>query len=147
MKEKQFENESSLIVLGFKIFGVYVGFGFKESFGTPTSVEFDVDFGIKYRKWLLGFYHVHPNMLNYPSSIDHQTMYTWCNVVGRPLFCMIEGLDGEYYDDPLNEDSVTPIMVSNYLFKTYPREFKDNEMVYIGHVKRFGKFFIWRKEL
>jgi hypothetical protein len=58
---------------------------------------------------------------------------------------MIEGIDAEYLGDALNEDSVPPIMISNYLFKTYPREDKNNEMVYIGHVKRFSKFFIWWK--
>lgn len=141
-------NEQTLTVLGFRIplIGVYIGWGFWPNEGEPHSVSFDSTRVVKHRKWLLGFWHTHPNMLNYPSSIDHQTMYTWCNVVGRPLFCMIEGLDGEHYDDPLNEDSVTPVMVSNYLFRTYPREVKDNEKVYVGHANRFGKLFIWRKE-
>lgn len=138
-------NEQTFTILGFKIplINVYVGWGFWPNEGEPHSVSFDPERVIKHRKWLLGFYHVHPNMLNYPSNIDNQTMVSWCNVVGRPLFCMIEGIDGEYSDNEM----IAPIMISNYLFKTYPREDKHNKKEYIGHAYRIGKLFIWWKEL
>jgi hypothetical protein len=76
--------------------------------GTPISVSFDKYYDeiikrhIKYND-VIGFYHTHPNMLASPSSTDVETMNTWVDVLGKPLFCLIDGVNGlrtyHWYDD------------------------------------------------
>ena len=135
-------NEVTMAVLGFRIplIGVYVGWGCWKKEGEPASVSFDVKKILKYRKRLLGFWHTHPNMLNYPSSVDVPTMYTWCNTVGKPLFCMIEGIDGDTYTEEHKE------AIANWLFTTYPMDNREDRKEYVGYAHRLGRLFIWRKE-
>lgn len=43
---------------------------------------------------VIGFYHTHPNTMACPSVTDYATMGAWTVCFGRPLLCMIEGVDG-----------------------------------------------------
>jgi len=45
---------------------------------------------------VVGFYHTHPHTYGSPSSTDYATMGAWTNCFGRPLACLIEGIDGLY---------------------------------------------------
>jgi proteasome lid subunit RPN8/RPN11 len=70
--------------------------------GSPASVDFhptwvyqwedardDDDLGI-----VLGFYHTHPGFAAVPSDRDIRTMRAWVLSLGRPLLCVIRGVDG-----------------------------------------------------
>jgi len=43
---------------------------------------------------VVGFYHTHPGFTATPSFIDHGTMGAWVNCLGKPLWCVIKGVDG-----------------------------------------------------
>ena len=43
---------------------------------------------------VVGFYHTHPNTIASPSVTDYATMGAWTVCFGRPLVCLIEGVDG-----------------------------------------------------
>ena len=43
---------------------------------------------------VIGFYHTHPNTIAHPSQTDYRTMGAWTVCFGRPLVCLIEGVDG-----------------------------------------------------
>lgn len=65
--------------------------------GTPTLVEFDGESIVRdplVLTILQGFYHTHPNFPATPSGIDIQTMNAWVVAEGKPLACVIKGIDG-----------------------------------------------------
>lgn len=71
--------------------------GYFPSEGSPSRVSFDYQAVLdreKERGDLIGFYHTHPNMSNQYSSIDYETMETWCDATGKYLYCLIEGNNG-----------------------------------------------------
>lgn len=140
------KNEETLAILGFRIpiFNVYIGLGCWRHEGEPASVSFNQEKILNWRKWVVAFWHTHPNMINFPSSTDIPTMYAWCNTLGKSLFCLIEGIDGEF-SDPMFD--FYPTMISNHLFTTYPMDNIEDEKKYIGHAYRFGNFFIWRNDV
>jgi proteasome lid subunit RPN8/RPN11 len=65
--------------------------------GGPAEVGFDAAFVIeqeKQKKDVVGFYHTHPNFSASPSSRDDRTMKAWVFSLGKPLVCVIDGIDG-----------------------------------------------------
>jgi hypothetical protein len=92
--EKQF-NESALVILGVKIFGFYIGYGFFESVGEPHQVNVDFNSHSKYENYLLGFWHEHPpNCFFTPSSQDNRSMNGLINYYGKPLISFISNNKG-----------------------------------------------------
>jgi hypothetical protein len=67
------------------------------SVGQVASVEFD---GLSVldreerRHDVIGFFHTHPAMPATPSRRDVDTMRAWVGAFGKPLLCVIEGIDG-----------------------------------------------------
>ena len=89
-------NEVYNLIVGKKICNKYIGFGVNSNEGNPVQVSFRYEDVIKYEDSLLdviGFYHTHPNFQAYPSSTDVKTMRGWVSCLGRPLLCVIEGVD------------------------------------------------------
>ena len=86
-------NEKQLTILGFRIWKFAFGIGVWSNEGTPHSVAMDARKPLQWRKWVIGFYHTHPNMMNFPSGIDIFTMFAWCNALGKSIYCLIEGYD------------------------------------------------------
>ena len=136
MKEKSY-NETSLTILGLKLFNLYFGIGFRQTEGTPVSVIFDPEFALKHKKYLIGFYHVHPNMAAYPSNTDISTMFTWCDVLGKRIYCMIEG--NGYFGNVRGET-----VVENYMFETDPYSLNNNVFGWCGEAMKIGRFFFWK---
>lgn len=58
--------------------------------GTPVHVKFD---STKVGRFLVGFYHTHPSFTADYSSTDHKTMCGWQATLGKPLVCLIDGVD------------------------------------------------------
>lgn len=137
MKEKQF-NETALVVLGFKLWKFNFGIGFFKTEGSPTNVTCDFKNALKYRKFLIGFYHVHPNMLNFPSNTDIYTFFTWGNALGKPIYCLIDGIDAEILDDKQT------VAIGNYKFETFPMDNREDAYHYVGHAYKIGRFFLWK---
>jgi hypothetical protein len=71
---------------------------------------------------VVGFYHTHPNMAAWPSVIDHRAMHGWTLSFGKPMVCLIDGIEG----------------IKAHWF------IDDESEVYTGWVKRFGDIFIGR---
>lgn len=136
-------NEVQLTILGFRIWKFSFGVGVWFNEGNPASVAMDVRKPLKWRKWLLGFYHTHPNMLNYPSNTDIRTFYTWGNTLGKHIYCLIEGIDAENRSNPYYAEDI--VAISNYKFETYPMENKPDTHDYVGHAYKLGRFFFWKE--
>ena len=65
--------------------------------GEPVSVTFDGLWVLRReerRRDVIGFYHTHPGMPARPSRRDVRTMRAWCGAFGKPLLCVIAGVDG-----------------------------------------------------
>ena len=65
--------------------------------GTPASVAFDPYAVLDWEETegdVMGFYHTHPSFIACPSLRDHRTMRAWVAAFGRPLLCLIEGVNG-----------------------------------------------------
>jgi proteasome lid subunit RPN8/RPN11 len=82
------------------------GKGGKKAKGNKHSVAFNADQAIKRDEEfgdVIGFYHTHPNFLASPSIRDDLTMWAWVACLGKPLICVIKGVDGTrawlYKDD------------------------------------------------
>ena len=100
------ENEKSLICTGGIDGSLWYGHLSHLSEGNPGSVGFPY-------KWVMereeskhdvnGFWHTHPGMSATPSLRDYATMHQWVMCFGKPLMCLIEGVDGLkaylFYDD------------------------------------------------
>ncbi|NOX54358.1 MAG: hypothetical protein GXP27_07920 [Planctomycetes bacterium] len=69
----------------------------RRSVGRATNVEFD---GLSVlereerRGDVVGFFHTHPSSPAAPSQRDVDTMRAWVSAFGKPLLCVIEGVDG-----------------------------------------------------
>jgi hypothetical protein len=135
------ENEITYTILGFRLWKFGFGIGLFPTEGTPTQVTCDFESALKYRKYLVGFYHTHPNMLNYPSNMDIRAFYAWGNCLGKTINCLIDGIDVEY-SSMLAGDVWSSI--SNYKFETYPYEDKPDKHSYAGHAYKIGRFFFWK---
>lgn len=132
-------NEVQLTILGFHIWKFYFGVGVWPHEGDPHSVVMDARQPLKWRKWLLGFYHSHPNMLNYPSNIDIRTFFTWGNALGKPIYCLIDGIDAEIYNLENGTEAI-----GNYKFETSPMTNREDKYFYIGHACKIGRLFFWK---
>ena len=100
------QNEQSWILTGGNHRRMWWGHVSHESEGHPGSVDFPY-------KWVLdreekygdvvGFMHTHPGMIASPSPRDDATMAQWVLSFGKPLICLIEGVNGLkgylYYSD------------------------------------------------
>jgi hypothetical protein len=65
--------------------------------GTPDRVEFDASAVLardEQRRDIIGFLHTHPHCAAQPSRRDINTMRAWVSALGKPLVCLIEGMDG-----------------------------------------------------
>lgn len=65
--------------------------------GRPASVEFDGPAVLEREERkgdVIGFLHTHPNSDAEPSRRDLRTMRAWVSAFGKPLLCVIEGIDG-----------------------------------------------------
>lgn len=129
-------NETQLTILGFRLWNFAFGVGVWPHEGNPHSVVMDIRKPLKWRRWLLGFYHTHPNILNYPSNTDIHTFFTWGNALGKPIYCLIDGIDAER----MNESTA----ISNYLFITFPMSYMEDQFIYYGHAYKIGRFFFWK---
>jgi proteasome lid subunit RPN8/RPN11 len=108
MMNTMITNEQCWILLGGVQDRLWWGRVSKYSIGKPASVKFDSDFVMKREEEhgdIVGFIHTHPGMPAIPSSTDHATMHAWVCCFGKPLLCVIRGVDGLrawcYYDDEL----------------------------------------------
>lgn len=100
--------------------------------GSPTKVSFDqfkIFEKIKAGENLIGFYHTHPNFLPDMSSTDVETMFGWLISEGKPLLCIINGinwLDGgrttrchkcfEHLETLMSTESDCVFKFGNYIF-------------------------------
>lgn len=65
--------------------------------GSPGQVEFNWRLIMDREEShgdIVGFYHTHPQTVGCPSHRDYRTMGAWTVSFGRPLLCLIEGVDG-----------------------------------------------------
>lgn len=79
--------EACWFVYGLRIKDLYLGILVKQSTGGPASVDFDWQRAFKHRKYLVGFFHTHPEGVHELSQIDHRTMRGWVTSLGKPLIC------------------------------------------------------------
>lgn len=100
------QNEQSWILTGGYHRRLWWGYLSHESEGHPGAVGFPY-------KWvndreektgdIVGFMHTHPGMLASASLRDDATMAQWVLSFGKPLICLIEGINGLkgylYYSD------------------------------------------------
>ena len=100
------ENEQSWICTGGIMGRLWYGHLSHESEGHPGAVGFPaswVNAREKTKHDIVGFKHTHPSFTATPSLRDHATMHAWVCSFGKPLMCLIEGVDGLkaylYYDD------------------------------------------------
>lgn len=93
--------------------------------GRPSGVDFDPNIVLQRENEygdVVGFYHTHPHMSSSPSSIDYRAMGGWTVCFGRPLACLIKGVDG---------------LKAHW--------FIDDETRHVtGWVKRFGRLYVGR---
>lgn len=65
--------------------------------GEPHAVAFDHAAVLEreeQRGDVIGFYHTHPEGKARPSQRDLRTMRAWVGAFGKPMLCLIEGVDG-----------------------------------------------------
>ena len=95
------DNEVYWTLIGWKIGKYWVARGCWGNIGSPCRVSYDFqrvwDWNQKHlghKIQLLGFYHTHPHMDASPSSQDYRAMAGATVAFGRPLACLIEGVNG-----------------------------------------------------
>ena len=102
-------NEQSWVCTGGTFGRLWYGHLSHESEGEPCSVNFPYNWVMNREETkndVVGFMHTHPNFLANPSNRDVSTMNQWILSFGKPLMCLIEGVDGLkaylFYDDEKN---------------------------------------------
>jgi proteasome lid subunit RPN8/RPN11 len=91
--------------------------------GAPCSVDFNASFVIEREETkgdVIGWLHTHPGMIASPSSRDHRTMKAWSCCLGKPLVCVIAGVDGLraywYMDDESDPiESAACVKLGHYI--------------------------------
>ena len=103
------ENEQSWICTGGITGRLWYGYLSHQSEGTPGSVNFPYKWVIEREETkhdVNGFKHTHPGFSAVPSLRDMATFHQWVMSFGKPLMCLIEGIDGLkaylFYDDESN---------------------------------------------
>lgn len=89
--------EECWVLLGQKRGRVWVMRRTAYTVGEPHAVAFDYDAVLEreeQRGDVVGFYHTHPVSPASPSQRDYRTMRAWVGSFGKPLLCLIEGIDG-----------------------------------------------------
>ena len=90
-------NEVYLALLGHQEGEWWYGVGSWPNEGHPARVDFD-PYQVERRedqfRDVIGFFHTHPSMNSRPSAIDYNTMFGWTVSFGKPMACLIEGIDG-----------------------------------------------------
>lgn len=83
------------------------------SVGEPSAVSFNpkwVEDRENQKKDVIGFSHTHPHTPGVPSPTDYATMKAWVMSFGRPMLCIIKGIDGLrawwFMDHELDSDPV-----------------------------------------
>lgn len=122
-------NEECHILLGRRIgpfwFGRFVGYWQ----GKPSHVDFDPEF-VESREDshgdVVGFWHTHPATEASPSNTDYGTMGGWTVSFGRPMACVIQGVDGLrahwFVDDESVHIETSIKQVGKYMFGIYPNK-------------------------
>lgn len=94
------------------------------TYGIPAAVTFDPDYFWDERNKFIGWIHTHPNMRASPSATDIATMSAWCNAMGKPMLCLIDGKDGLrafwFIDDEHTYIEVKVWRIRNRLFGKMP---------------------------
>jgi proteasome lid subunit RPN8/RPN11 len=91
------KSEECWVIIGKKLFGLWIGKKTQYSLGEPSAVNFDPDWvrnRMETKNDVIGFLHTHPNSEASPSLTDYKTMHGWVAAEGKPILCMIEGTDG-----------------------------------------------------
>lgn len=91
------DNEVYLALTGGRVGNYWWAIGNWGAIGSPSRVNFDPYLVMKREKDVgdvIGFYHSHPHCDASPSHTDYTTMVGWILSFGRPLACLIEGVDG-----------------------------------------------------
>lgn len=90
-------NEHCWVLIGHTEGDLWYGRMHKMTSGAPCSVAFDADWVMKREEEhgdIVGFLHTHPGMAAFHSSRDDRTMWAWVCSFGKPLACLINGVDG-----------------------------------------------------
>lgn len=90
-------NEESWVLTGGVLGRLFWAHLSHRSEGHPGSVDFPYNWFIKReetKKDCVGMYHTHPGFSATPSLRDYSTMRGWITCFGKPLMCLIEGIDG-----------------------------------------------------
>lgn len=87
-------NEQYLALFGTRENNIWIAKGEFPTEGQPSSVHFNMDEVLARKDELIGFYHTHPNFSNQYSQTDRITMEGWVDMLGKPLVCLIDGING-----------------------------------------------------
>jgi proteasome lid subunit RPN8/RPN11 len=77
--------------------GIWYARRTSRTLGSPAQVAFDGPAILareEQRHDVIGFLHTHPHCAATPSQRDIDTMQAWVSALGKPLLCVIEGIDG-----------------------------------------------------
>lgn len=125
-------NEHCWVLLGHVEGDLWYGRMRKMTSGTPCSVAFDADWVTKREEEhgdVVGFYHTHPSFPAYHSSRDDATMQQWVCSFGKPLACLIQGVDGLrawwYTDDESPPEEYQVKRLDKLLFGVTPALYED----------------------
>ncbi len=90
------QNEHCWVLVGDRRARVWCARRLRRVEGLPTSVEFSAEEVIdreERRGDIIGFMHTHPAGRAKPSQRDLNTMHAWTTCFGKPLLCVIDGVD------------------------------------------------------
>lgn len=119
--------EHCWVLLGHREGDLWWGHMHQMTVGAPCSVAFDPDYVLRREEEkgdVVGFYHTHPGFSAYPSSRDDATMHQWVCSFGKPLVCLIRGVDGLrawwYVDDESPAEEFQVKRTGTFLFGVTP---------------------------
>ncbi|MEM7624015.1 MAG: Mov34/MPN/PAD-1 family protein [Planctomycetota bacterium] len=110
------DDEECWVLLGQRRDRVWAARRTSYTVGEPHAVAFDHAAVLEReerRGDIVGFYHTHPVGHARPSRRDLITMRAWVGSFGKPLLCVIEGIDGLVgyrFDD--DEAEAEPLLVT-----------------------------------
>jgi hypothetical protein len=113
--------ERCWVLVGQRRGRIWCGRRLRTSVGEPAHVEFDGPAVLdreERRRDVIGFLHTHPAYSAVPSQRDLHTMRAWATAFGKPLLCLIEGVDGlagYRFDDDTSDGDRLPLV------ETFPR--------------------------
>src|SRR5581483_10065127 len=127
-------NESCWVLTGDWDADLWWAIPWNKTTGSPFSVEFDYNWVLEREnkeKDIIGWLHTHPGMVAMPSSRDHATFKAWVSCLGKPLVCVIKGIDGWrawwYLNDEDEPVEYQVKAVKNLIFGVTPEEFFNEE--------------------